>query len=86
MVAIAVVDNRAIIAGEHEHGVLCEAEAVEGSHDFAYRPIQFQDRVTTGAHATLADEAGVRNAWDVDVVGGEIEEEGLAGVVLYELD
>ena len=86
VVAIAVVDDRAVVAGEDDQRVPGQPVLVERLEHLADRPVELDDRVAPGAHPALADEPGVRHARDVDVVGGEVEEERPGLVPLDERD
>lgn len=72
LVLVAVIDDGAVVATEHEDGVVGKVEAVERVHDFAYGPVQLQDDVATGAHAALSGETGVGDAGDVDVLRAHV--------------
>ena len=75
VIAVAVVDDRAIVAREDDQRVRGETAFVEGREHLADGPVELDDRVAPGAHPALAGEPWVRHARDVDVVGGEVEEE-----------
>ena len=59
LVLIAVVDNRTVIAGKDQDGVVCDVEAVQCVHDFTYGPVQLQDDVATSAESAFACETWV---------------------------
>ena len=62
IVLIAVVDNRTVIAGKDQDGVVCDVEAVQCVHDFTYGPVQLQDDVATSAESAFACETWVGDA------------------------
>ena len=86
VVAIAVVDDRAVVAGEDDQRVLGQPALVERLEHLADRPVELDDRVAPRAHPALAGEPRVRHARDVDVVGREVEEERPGLVPLDERD
>ena len=63
LVLIAVVDNRTVIAGKDQDGVVCDVEAVQCVHDFTDGPVQLQDDVATSAEPAFACETWVGDAW-----------------------
>ncbi len=86
VVAITVIHDRAVVAGEDDQRVRGKPVFVEGAQHLADRPVELDDRVASRAHPALAREARVRHARDVDVVGCEVEEEWSGFVPVDESD
>ena len=74
-VGVAVVDHRAVVAGEDHQRVVRQLESVERVEHLADAPVELCDRVAARAASARAGEPRVGHARDVDVVGGEVEEE-----------
>ena len=85
-VRVAVVHHGAVVAGEHDERTVRELEPVERVEDLPDAPVQLLHDVAAHAASALPREPGVRDARDVDVVGGEVEEERPGRVPLDERD
>ena len=85
-VLVAVVEHRAVVAGEDHQRVVGQLQAVERREQLADAPVELHDRVAAGPIVVLPTNRGVRHARHVDVVRGEVEEERLVLVPLDELD
>lgn len=77
LVFVAVVEDGAVIGAEDDEGSFSELEAVESLKDLADGPVEFGDGIAAVAEWGGVLEAFVGHAGDVDIVGGEEEEEGL---------
>ena len=75
LILIAIVNNGTIIATEHKDSVICKVQTIQGIHNLAHSPVQLQDYVTTGSHATLAGKTGVRYAGNMHVLCAHIHKE-----------
>src|SRR5205823_7841609 len=86
IILVAVVQHRAIVAGENYQRVPDKLQAVECLEYFTGAPVELRNSVPAGSHAGLARKTRMGNARHVDVVRGEIEEERVALVALDELN
>ena len=83
-VFVAIIHDGAVIGAEDDEGFFGELETVEGLHDLADGPVELDDGVGAEAMGRDALKALVRDARDVEVVGGVEEEEGLIFVFFDE--
>ena len=83
-VFVAIVHDGAVIGAEDDEGVFGELETVESLHDLADGPVELDDGVGAEAVGRDALKALVRDARDVEVVGGVEEEEGLVLILFDE--
>ena len=84
LVLVAVINDRPVVAGEQNQRVIGQVVLVQRLQNLAHTPIQFRDGIPARPHRRLADEALVRDARHVDIVGGEIQEERLGLVEINE--
>ena len=81
VILVAVVDDRAVVAGEDDERAIGELQAIERGQDLADAPVHLRDDVAARAHPRLAAEARVRHARHMDVVEREHQEERLVPVL-----
>ena len=81
-VIIAVVIDWAVIGGEDDDGILAETGFFQSLHDLTSGPVKLNHGVAAVAELGLALESWVRCTWHMDVLGGEVEEEGFFGLLL----
>jgi len=79
LVTVAVIDDRAVVAGEDDQGIFGKSQPVKGFQDLAHRPVKLGDGIPAGSHSGHAPETGVGNPGHVDVMGSEEKEEGFPG-------
>ena len=80
---VAVVEDRAVVTGDMIM-VLSARPTARIVGDLAHAPVEFDDRVAARAHVGFAQEAWVRHARHVDVMGGEVQEERAATLLFDE--
>ena len=85
VVAVAVVEDGTIVRGEDHEGLLSQAASVQEVEELPHAPVGLDHRVPARPLAAGPLEARVRQARDVDVVGREHQEPGLAPPVLADL-
>ena len=79
-VLIAIGDDGAVVAGEDDEGFFWFVSGLlQGGYEPPQGVVHLQGGITTDSLAAFASEAGVRVARHVDIIGAEVEEEGLAG-------
>ena len=84
-VFVAVIKHRAVVTGKDDERIAREPQAIERGKQLAYAPIELDDDIATRPHGGFANEALMRDARDVNVVGGEVEEERFAFILLDEV-
>ncbi|MCG3162087.1 MAG: hypothetical protein JMDDDDMK_03316 [Acidobacteria bacterium] len=84
VVFVAVVNHRAVVAGEDDQRVSRQLQTVERGEDFADEPVSLQDGVAARPHSAFARESRIRQARHVRIVRGEIKKEWFAFVPLDE--
>ena len=67
-VFVTVVENRAVIRTEDDHGVFLQPLLFHDSDNFADRPVELYDGITAETRAGFTLEALMRYAWHVQIV------------------
>lgn len=84
-VAIAIVQNRAVVVAKDYERVVREVEALQGFDDFADAPVELEDHIASRPQAAVPRESWMRDTGHMDVRGGKVEEKGLLLVLLDKL-
>src|SRR5262249_33108777 len=80
------IHDRPVVAGDDHQRVLRQLQTVERGEDFSGGPIKLNNDIPARPQTAFAGKTRMRNARDMNVVGGEIKEEGLLLVALNELN
>ena len=80
------VDGAAVVAGEHDQGVVCQLQAVQRRQHLPDGPIERVNGIAPHPALAGAAEPRMRHARHVDVVGAEVEKERLVPVLFEKGD
>ena len=84
LVVITIIQHRSIVAGQDNNRILLKTKSFQCIENLPYAPVELGDGVTSKPHGTRPTESFSRESRDVDVIGGEIQEKRLIGVLLDE--
>ena len=64
-IIISIIQHRAIITGQDDHGIFVNAQLFQFVQNLTNRPINLQDGITAQAQSAFSSEHGGRHARDM---------------------
>ena len=82
-VGVSVVTDGTVVRTKHDEGVFFQALLFETLDDFSDAPVELDDNVPTVTQPRFVAKALVWNAWNMQIMGSEEEEERVVLVFQY---